>query len=384
MQSYLPRRVETEVVHALKRIPVVAIIGPRQCGKSTMAKKLISEYYPRAEYLDLEKYSDLNKLHDPELYFGRNSDKMICIDGIQQRPDLFSAMRSHVDEAGGNGQFLILGSASPSLLRQSSESLAGRIHYIELTPFLITEVSNDDLWLNGGYPRSLLSEDTDESFQWRQDFILTFLERDIPQLGINLPSGTLRRFWTMCAHSTGQVLNKSKLGQALGVSHTTIQRYLDILESTFMVRLLQPYYANIKKRIVKSPKLYFRDSGILHGILNISSFNDLLGHPIFGFSWECYALENILSSLHDWKAFFFRTSSGAEIDVILQRGSSIHAIEFKSTKAPRFGRYLMPLIEEIGIDRTWIVAPVEEAYPLTREITVIGISEVIDELAAKN
>ena len=235
MQSYIPRIAKAEILHSLNRIPVVAIIGPRQCGKSTLARKLISEYYPLAEYLDLEKYSDLSKLYDPELYFSRNTDRLICIDEIQQKPDLFSAMRSHVDEIGRNGQFLILGSASPNLLRQSSESLAGRIHYVELSPFLVTEVADHDLWLKGGYPRSLLSGNIADSYAWRDDFIRTFLERDIPQLGINLPSATLRRFWTMCAHSAGQILNKSKLGQSLGVSHTTIQRYLDLRNSVYYI-----------------------------------------------------------------------------------------------------------------------------------------------------
>ena len=380
MQGYIPRKHESELIRSLEDYPVVAVIGPRQCGKSTIAREVLGQIGAPFIYLDLEKDSDLNKLGEAEFFFRNNQKKLICIDEIQKKPDLFPLIRSIVDESASNGQFLILGSASPELLKQTSETLAGRIHYLELTPFLINEIDDQGLWIKGGFPRSLLSTSDDVSFAWRENFIKTFLERDIPQFGINIPAPQLRRFWTMCAHSAGQILNKSKLGESLGISHTTVQRYLDILESTFMIRILSPYFGNLKKRLIKSPKIYFRDTGILHTILNILDLNELMGHPAFGVSWESYALENIVSSTRRWQPSFFRSSSGSEIDLILERGIRRLAIEFKASMSPKYSKALLPLIDELEIEKTWIVAPVTETYPLNRRIIVSSVKSVIEEI----
>ncbi len=249
LQTYIKRTKEEEILASLKQNPVTAVIGPRQCGKSTVLKKALSTLAAeRPLYLDLERNSDLARLEDPELFLTGNRGRLVCIDEIQRKPDLFPLLRSLVDETGKPGQFLLSGSASPELLRQSSESLAGRIHYVELTPFTSAEVPAKDLWIRGGFPRSYLADSQESSFAWREDFIRTYLERDIPQLGISIPAVQLRRFWTMCAHSSGQILNRSKVGESLGISHVTVQRYLDIMTGTFMLRILPPFFVNTKKR----------------------------------------------------------------------------------------------------------------------------------------
>ena len=287
MQTYIERIVTTKIKKKLENMPGVVILGPRQCGKSTLAKAIISEI-GCAVYLDLERPSDANKLRDPEAFFGINSDRLICLDEIQRVPELFHVLRSVIDENKRNGQFIILGSASPDLIRQSSETLAGRIAYFELTPFLLKEVCEEHhylktlrkLWLRGGFPRSYLASKEKESFEWRLDFIRAFLERDIPQLGFKTPAKTIERFWRICAHLHGQLLNSSKLGESMGVSHHTVRSYVDMLEQSFVLRVLRPYESNLKKRMIKSPKIYIRDNGILHALLGIEDHNDLLGHPI--------------------------------------------------------------------------------------------------------
>jgi len=301
MQTYIKRFFTEKIRERLLNIPGVIILGPRQCGKSTLAKAIISKI-ENAVYLDLERPSDINKLIDPEAFLSLNADKLICLDEIQRVPELFPILRSVIDENRRNGQFIILGSASPDLIRQSSETLAGRVSYFELTPFLFKEISEHSspnklrkLWLRGGFPRSYLASDEKESFEWRLNFIRTFLERDIPQLGFRIPAKTLERFWKMCAHLHGQLLNSSKLGESLGVSHHTVRSYSDLLEQTFVLRVLRPYESNLKKRLIKSPKIYIRDTGLLHALLDIESHNELLGHPVYGASWEGFVIENILS-----------------------------------------------------------------------------------------
>jgi len=269
-----------ECIERLESFKALAILGPRQCGKSTLAKYIVSQF-PGSVYLDLETPSDLQKLSEPELFFEQHAEKLVCLDEIQRQPDLFPILRGILDRGNRNGQILILGSASRDLIRQSSESLAGRIAYVELTPFSLVEVENlSQLWLQGGFPLSFLAKTQTKSFQWRLEFIRTYLERDIPQLGFNIPAQTLRRLWTMCAHNHGQLLNQSKLGDALGLSHTSIRSYLDLLAQTFMIRVLSPFETNVKKRLIKAPKVYIRDSGILHGLLKLVSFDDVLGHPV--------------------------------------------------------------------------------------------------------
>ncbi len=343
-----------------------------------------------AIYLDLERPSDVSKLRDPEAFFSVNSDRLICLDEVQRVPDLFPVLRSVMDENKRNGQFIILGSASPDLIRQSSETLAGRISYFELTPFLLREISEDDglkplrrLWLRGGFPRSYLASDEEESYEWRLDFIRTFLERDIPQLGFRTPAKSLERFWRMCAHVHGQLLNSSKLGESLGVSHHTVRSYIDMLEQSFVLRVLRPYESNLKKRMIKSPKVYIRDSGLLHALLGIEGSNDLLGHPVYGASWEGWVIENVLSLLPNWKASFYRSSSGSEIDLILEKGNRRLAVECKASTSPSVNRAFWNALNDVKVKETWVIAPVSEAYPIEKGVMVAPVNHFIDQLLAK-
>ncbi|RLE24171.1 MAG: ATPase [Acidobacteria bacterium] len=389
MQDYLTRQIENEIKESLKNFPVVAILGPRQCGKSTLAKKLIS-YFTSKIYLDLEKPSDLQKLEDPEFFLGLHSDKLVCLDEIQLKPDIFPVLRALIDENRKNGRFLILGSASRGLIKQSSESLAGRICYIELTPFFYKELQENkfqqsnfitDFWNRGGFPDSLAASSDKSSFVWRENFIRTFLERDIPQLGFHIPARTLQRLWTMLAHNQGQLLNSSKLGESLGVSHTTIRKYIDLLSQTFMVRILEPYEVNIKKRLIKSPKVYIRDSGILHALLSIESLEELFGHPVFGSSWEGFALENILSYYKQYSPYFYRTSSKTEIDLILTKGTKRIAVEFKASKSPSLSKGFYQALKDLEIKQAWVIAPVEESYQLRKGINISNIKDFLEEPA---
>ncbi len=378
MQTYIPRRIQSQIKEHLINFPVVAILGPRQCGKSTLARAMVQKYR-NSVYLDLERPSDVRKLQDPELFFNMYEDNLICLDEIQRTPDIFPVMRSIVDEHKKKGHFLILGSASRDLIKQSSESLAGRIAYMELTPFVYPELAAvkkkavsglEKLWLRGGFPESVLARNNEASMQWRENFIRTFLERDIPQLGFQIPAQAMQRLWRMIAHNHGQVLNASKLGQSLGISHTTARSYIDLLSQTFMVRILSPFIPNVKKRLIKSPKVYIRDSGILHALLEIETMDHLLGHPVYGFSWEGFVIENILSFLPDWKAAFYRTSSGNEIDLIIEKGRKRLAIECKASSAPSASKGLDLALQELHIETAWIIAPVAEAFPISKNITV--------------
>ncbi len=345
-------------------MPAVAILGPRQCGKSTLAKHLISEM-DNTIYLDLESNRDLKKLNDPETFFEENSDKIICLDEIQRRPEIFAPLRSILDRNSKNGQVLILGSASPMLIKQSSETLAGRISYIELTPFLLKETGDNNLkslWLKGGFPGSFLADELEDSIFWREDFIRTFLERDIPALGGKLQIGNISRLWQMCAHITGQVVNYSNLASALGVSGHSVKNYIDFLSQAYMIRILPPYYINVGKRLIKSPKIHIRDTGILHTLLDITDRNSLLGHPVYGASWETFCVEQILSSLKGWQGSFYRTSSGNEIDLILTKGRDLIAVECKASSAPSLSKGFYVAAEDLKPIKSWIIAPVSESY----------------------
>ncbi len=381
----IERQLLEKIIEYQEIFPVVAILGPRQCGKSTLAKMMVSGKESFV-YLDLEKQSDLNKLHDPELFFRNNRDKNICIDEIQLKPDLFQAMRPAIDEERKNGKFLILGSASRDLLRQSSETLAGRIGYLELTPFSSAELLTSDgfdmnrHWLRGGFPQSYLQDSDKAAFLWLENFIRTFVERDVPQLGMNIPAITTRRLLSMCAHNQGQLLNSSRLGESLGISYHTVQKYLDLLDHLFVLRTLKPYLPNIRKRMTRSPKIYIRDSGLLHSILNIEDMNDLMGHPVFGSSWEGYAIENILNRFSGWQSYFYRTSSGNEIDLILEKGQQKVAVEFKSSMSPKPGRGLYQAMDDLGIEKAWIIAPTEESYPYNQQIHISTLPDFLTEI----
>ncbi|MBN1464916.1 ATP-binding protein [candidate division KSB1 bacterium] len=379
-EQYVERTVTEKIIAYLAKFPAVAILGPRQAGKSTLAKKIVASW-EGAVYLDLESAAERQKLTNPEIYFERQKNHLICLDEIQRTPELFTSLRSVIDENTRNGQFLILGSASRDLIRQSSESLAGRIIFVELAPFLYEEVkslANDKYmyWLRGGFPRSYLADSDELSFVWRENFIQTFLERDIPQLGFQIPAETLRRLWKMCSHMHGQVVNLSNLGQSLGVSHTTIRAYLDILSHTFMIRLLSPFFGNLKKRLIRSPKMYIRDSGILHTLLGLESFEDLMGHHLYGASWEGLAVENIIHSFPRWNPTFYRTSDGTELDLVLEKGKKRLVFECKATKAPELTKGFWNSIKQLEPSSTFIVAPVDQEYPVDKNVRVVPLSKM--------
>lgn len=367
----------------LQHQPAVAILGPRQVGKTTLARE-IANRSPGTIFLDLERESDRAKLARADLFFPRHRDRLVVIDEVQTLPDLFATLRPEIDDDRRAGRFLLLGSASGALLRQSAESLAGRIAYLELTPFLLEEMLTAtemnatahaaSLWLRGGFPRSFLAGSDAESFSWRTDFVDTFLARDLPQLGITIPAETLRRFWRMCAHLHGQLFNASQLGAALGgVAHTTTTRYLDLLVDALMLRRLPPYLANVGKRLVKSPKVYVRDSGILHALLGIHTLDDLNGHPVAGLSWEGFVIEQILATLPPLTtAGFYRTAAGAELDLVVEHAGKRIGFEIKLSTAPTVSRGFWNACEDLGISQAYVVAPVREPYPLAENVEVIS------------
>ena len=385
MRGIIPRSLTAEINKRLQHNPVVAILGPRQCGKTTLAGQIVKPL-KKSVYLDLENPADLAKLDDPLAFFSLHEDDLICLDEIQRAPELFATLRSIVDERDRNSQFLILGSAGRDLIRQSSESLAGRITYLDLTPFLLNEIEPvapgklRRLWLRGGFPRSYLAADDDVSLQWRQDFVRTFLERDIGMLGFRMPPARLGRLWRMCAHIHGALLNASKLADSLGVSSHTIRSYVDLLEHTFMIRVLMPDMPNLKKRLVKSPKIYIRDSGVLHALLDIRTHDDLLSHPVVGASFEGFAMENILSSARGYEPFFYRTGAGAEIDLVLRRGRRVLGFELKSSTIPRVTKGFWSALEDISPDDAYVVAPGKESYPIKHGVTVTPLHDIIIRL----
>ncbi|MEW6068791.1 MAG: ATP-binding protein [Nitrospirota bacterium] len=363
------------------KYPIVGILGPRQAGKTTLAKMIKEKIKKDVVYLDLELPSDLNKLQEPELYLSQFTNMLVIIDEIQRMPSLFPLLRALIDRKRIAGRFLILGSASPELIRHSSESLAGRIIYHELSPFIFQEIDRkklQKLWLRGGYPNSYLSENDEESFIWREAFIKTYLEMDIPQLGIRIPAQQLRRFWTMIAHSHGQLWNASKMASSLGISAPTVRSYLDILEETFIVRQTQPYHSNIKKRLIKSPKVYIRDSGLLHALLNIKTINDLYSHPSMGSSWEGFIVEQIIGVLPERRqAYFYRTGAGAEIDLILF--DSKHkpiAIEIKYSMTPKLERGFWNAYEDLSCRKGYIVYPGMESYPIGKNVFTLPVKDL--------
>ncbi len=372
MHGYVHRIIEDDLNQALARSPAVAILGPRQCGKSTTAKKLLKERV--SVYLDLQDRVDRNKLAEPELFFDRYRNRLICLDEIQLLPEFFQTLRSEIDRDRRPGRFLILGSASRDLIKQSTESLAGRIAYIDLTPFLMREVievsSWSDLWFRGGFPESLLADNDLNSFAWRIDFIRTFMERDIPNLGFNIPVPVIERLWRLLAHYHGQTVNYHKWASAADITIPSLKKYLAILEQTHMIRLLPPATSNLKKRLVKSPKVYLRDSGILHALLDIEAYDFLLANPVAGASWEGFVLENIMTNHHRWRPSFLRTSNGAEVDLMLERGGRCHLFECKLSKAPKPSRGFHQLVDDLKPNSAQIIAPVDEPFEIKDGIWV--------------
>lgn len=383
MKNFIERQAKSKLKALLAQFPAVALLGPRQCGKSTLAKSF-SPQKPLI-YIDLERPSDQRKLTAAELYFAAHRNELLCLDEIQRLPNLFPILRSEIDEQRDPGRFLLLGSASPELLKQSAESLAGRIAYLELTPFLLSELPENisfiTLWLRGGFPDSLLASTETQSIEWRYQFIRTFLEQDLPQLGIKTSVIQLQRLWQMCAHNHGQLLNREKFAQSLGVSNNTIQHYLDILTQTFVMRCLPPFFENTKKRLIKSSKYYVRDTGLLHALLNIEHQEDLWGHTIFGSSWEGFVIENIVNQLDkSWRHYFYRTADGNELDLILEKGQKRFAIECKASADPKVSRGFWIALKDLNITQAWVVAPVKESYPIAENVSVVTLAQCLEEI----
>ncbi len=369
----LKRELTEKIQQSLQKYPVTAIIGSRQVGKSTLAKSLL-QAHPNSLYLDLERPKDRQLLDNAEDFFSIHKEKLICLDEIQLVPGVFSVMRSIVDDETYHNKFLVLGSATPELLRQTSQTLAGRIAYHELTPFLWEEVGHhtnlNTYRLRGGFPKSLLAESDEDAMEWIAFFIRTFLEKDLQQFGLNLTVPLLQRLWMMLAHSNGQVINFSKLGSALGVSHHTIRRYIDILEHTFQLRVIYPYFANTKKRLIKSPKVFIRDTGILHALLGIASFDELFRHPVYGSSWESTVIENVIHKYQRWNHYFFRTVAGAEIDLLLEKANKKIAIEIKASSTPTVTKGFWSALDTVQPDETYIIAPVPQPFPFKNGVWV--------------
>jgi hypothetical protein len=369
--------------HALARVdrafdinPIAGILGPRQCGKTTLAR-LIAAREP-CEFFDLEDPVDIRRLSAPRTTLERLSG-LVILDEIQRRPELFELLRVLVDRPQNPSRFLLLVSASPRLVKGVSESLAGRIGFIDLSGFDLSEVgaeNQDRLWIRGGFPRSFLAADDRASLAWREGYIRTFLERDIPQLGITIPAETLRRFWTMIAHYHGQIWNAAELARSLGASENTARSYLDIMAGAFMVRVLAPWFENVGKRQVKSPKVFLRDTGILHALLQVATLSDLEAHPKLGASWEGFALEQVVGLLETRDAYFWATHGGAELDLLVTLSGKRYGFEFKYEDAPGRTRSMIVAREDLGLEKLWVVYPGSKEYALDDWIHVIPLATI--------
>jgi predicted AAA+ superfamily ATPase len=366
-----------QIRKALKRSPVVALLGPRQSGKTTLARMMLAA--DSDNYFDLEGTASLRRLESPEIALG-GLRGLVVIDEVQRRPELFPILRVLADRPRTPARFLLLGSASPALLRQSSESLAGRIEVIHTVGFSANEVGHDRLprlWLRGGYPRSFLAASESNSFNWRTTFIQTFLERDIPQLGIRIPSLQLDRFWTILAHYHGQLWNAAEPASSLGLSQPTVRGYLDLMTSTYMIRQLQPWHENLAKRQVKAPKIYVRDAGLLHALLGLRTKGDLLRHPKLGASWEGLVIEQILRTFDVDHSYFWATHQGAELDLLLLRGTRRIGVEIKHADAPALTPSMRVALQDLKLDQLWVVYPGKQRYTLQARVTVLPFDALL-------
>jgi len=388
----IKRQVQIEIMELLGEFPAVAVLGPRQVGKTTLAREIAASLPSKAIYLDLESPTDRAKLDEPESYFSLYKGRLIILDEIQRVPELFQILRGVIDqrrrEGHRFGQFLILGSASLDLLKQSSETLAGRIAYKELSGITASEIdqldlSNQDrLWLRGGFPDSYLAKNDAASLRWRLNFINTYLERDVPQFGSRIPATGLRPLWTMLAHAQGGQLHTAQLGANLGVSAPTAKRYIELLEDLLLIRTLRPWSGNIGKRLVKTPKVYIRDSGLAHALLNLTTIDDLFGHPVVGASWEGFVIENLLSCLPvGLTAWFYRTIVGAEIDLVIEKNMQQKiAIEIKRSNAPTLSKGFHIGCDDIKATERFIVYPGRERYPASKDVIALSLTEMMQEL----
>lgn len=385
----LPRRLHHELVRRLEQVPAVALLGSRQVGKTTLARAL--EVGKPTHYLDLERPSDLAKLADPELYLSGFRDQLVIVDEVQTLPHLFPVLRSLIDERRREGetacQFLLLGSASPELLQHTAETLAGRISSLELTPFQLGELPSEPQtvpihWERGGYPDSYLAVDREASMQWREDFMASYVERYLPQQRVSATPLVLRRLCSMLAHQQGATVNLSRLGGSLGLDGKTVRRYIDLLEGLYLLRSLPPWTRNAGKRLVKSPKIYWRDSGILHSLIGLADLERVLGHPVCGASWEGYCIEQVLNRVpRGWTASHYRTHAGAEVDLVLEDpAGNILAVEIKRTLSPKLTSGMIESMQTLRAERGVIVIPEGEAYPLSQQVEAVGLIPFLDGL----
>lgn len=380
----IDRKLYESVVARLLSRPSVVLLGPRQVGKTTLALRVLAQ--TQGLYLDLESPGDLAKLQDPEFFLAQYSDRLVVIDEVQRLPSLFPVLRGQIDRnrrAGRRaGQFLLLGSASNELLEQSSESLAGRVAYLELTPILADEVASDqvtDLWIRGGFPDAYL--DADGSFDWRIDFIRTYLERDLPAMGVRIAAATLRRFWTMLAHNQGQAFNASRIGGAMDVKGQTAKHYLDIMTDLMLVRTLTPWSVNVGKRLLKSPKVFVRDSGLVHALLGLRGLDEVLSHPVVGASWEGFVIESVIGAAPSHaSAHYYRTHAGAEIDLVLAIDDQLWAIEVKRSHAPTLSKGFYSACDDIGATHRYLVYSGEDSYQLRDGVRVLSLAAMIGQL----
>ena len=365
------------VERALKRSPICALLGPRQCGKTTLARSIAKD--TESHYFDLESPRDLLRVQNPEQALGELTG-LVVLDEVQVKPELFPVLRVLADRPEASSRFLVLGSASPELIRQSSESLAGRVEFVDLHGFDIGEAGErrvSKLWLRGGFPRSFLADSEEDSVAWREGFVRTFLERDLPQFGIRVGAQVMRRFWTMLAHSHGQIWNASELGRALGLSDKTVKGYLDSLTQTYMVRQLQPWFENLGKRQVKSPKIYLRDSGLLHRLLSLDHAEGVSGHPKVGCSWEGFAMEQVLRLNRNRDAYFWATQSGAELDLLLFEEGKRIGYEFKYSENPSVTRSMRIAIEDLNLETLKIICPGDVRAKPDEKIEVVGLRNLV-------
>jgi predicted AAA+ superfamily ATPase len=376
--SLLPRdALLSQVEGRLSQMPIVVVLGPRQCGKTTLARA-VAKKAKQVHFFDLERPADQARLEQPMTGLEALSG-LVVIDEAQLRPDLFPILRVLADREDLPARFLLSGSASPDLVRASSESLAGRAALIQMSGFTLDEVGVHrlrPLWLRGGFPKSFLAAGDRDSTTWREDFIQLFLERDLRNLGVQIPAPAMRRFWTMLAHYHGQVLNASEIGRSLGDSHTVIRRRLDVLTGAFMVRQLQPWFENAGKRVVKSPKVYIRDSGLLHTLLGITEFAALESHPKLGASWEGFVIEQLLSLLGDRNTYFWATHGGAELDLFFLKDGRRYGAEVKYADAPAMTRSMHVALEDLGLEHLWVVYPGKDAYELDQRVSVLPVAEI--------